>query len=132
MRRSAGIANKQVDSSVVLMLAENNEALFGQRMKRVGDSNFARQNSGIMSYLPMPAANAQRPFTACSVPPNSTISILNFIYAASWGASPIIRSTVSTNSYPGTWPQSFQRISQRLKCPLKINGHLTRPLSRRP
>ena len=68
-----------------------------------------------MNYLPMPAANAQRPFTACSVLPNSTILILNSIYAMSWTASPIIQSTVSTNSYPGTWPQSFQLISQHLK-----------------
>jgi hypothetical protein len=45
--------------------------------------------------------------------------ILNSICAMSWSASPIIRSTVSTNSYPGTWPQSFQCISQHLKCPLK-------------
>jgi hypothetical protein len=43
----------------VLMLAEDGESIFGQRMKRVGHSDFARQNSGIMSYLLTRAANAR-------------------------------------------------------------------------
>jgi hypothetical protein len=105
--------------SIVLVFTENDEALVRKWVKRVCDSDFACQNSGIMNCLPMPAANAQRPFTACSVLPNSMISIPNSIYAMSSSASPIIPLTVSTHSYPGTWPQSFQRISQHLKCPLK-------------
>jgi hypothetical protein len=105
--------------SIVLVFTENDEALVRQWVKRVCDSDFACQNSGIMNCLPIPADNVQRPFTACSVLPNSTISILNSIYAMFWSASPIIRLTVSTTSYPGTWPQCFQPISQHLKCPLK-------------
>ena len=46
------------------------------------------------------------------------------IYDPSWNASPIIRSTVSTSSYPGTWPLSFQPISQHLKCPPKYKWTL--------
>ena len=76
----------------------------------------------------MRAGNAQRPSTACSVLPNSTISILNSIYAMSWSESPIIRSTVSRDSYPGTWPHSFQRISQHLKCPLENRWTLKQAL----
>jgi hypothetical protein len=47
-------ANKQVYRSIVLMFTENDEALFCQRMKWIRDSDFARQNSGIMNCLPMP------------------------------------------------------------------------------
>ena len=64
MRGSIRTANKQVYGSIVLVLTENDEALFGQWMKRVGDGDFARQNSGIMNYLPMPAANELLSFTA--------------------------------------------------------------------
>ena len=35
----------------MLVFTENDEALFGQRMKWVRDSDFARQNSGIMNCL---------------------------------------------------------------------------------
>ena len=48
---------------------------------------------------------------------------------SSWSASPIIRSTVFTNSCPGTWPQSFQGISQHLKCPRKNRWTLKPPFS---
>ena len=102
MRRSVLTTNEQVGDSVVLVFTGNDEALVSEWVKRVCDRDFACQNSGTMNCLPMPAANAQRPFTAYSVLPNSTISILNSIYATSWSASPIIRSTVSTNSWPGT------------------------------
>jgi hypothetical protein len=119
MRRSVLTTNEQVGNSVVLVFTGNDEALVGEWVKRVCDRDFACQNSGTMNCLPMPADNAPRPFTVCSALPNSTISIPNSIYAMSWSASPIIRSTASTNFCPGTWPQSFQRISQHLKCPLK-------------
>jgi hypothetical protein len=49
---SIGTAYKQVYRSIVLVFTENDEALVGQRMKWVRDSDFARQNSGIMSCLP--------------------------------------------------------------------------------
>jgi hypothetical protein len=112
MRRSIPTANEQVYCSKMLVFTENNQALLSQRMKRVCDGDFARQNSGTMNYLPMTVANVRRPFTACLALPSSTILIPNSIYAMSWSASPIIRSTVSTNSCPGTWPPSFQRISR--------------------
>ena len=137
MRGSVCTANEQVGDSIVLVFTENDEALVRKWVKRVCDSDFACQNSGIMNCLPMPAANVPRRFTACSVQRNSMISTRNSIYAMSWGASPIIRSTESTNSYPGTWPQSFQPISQHLKCPLKNRWTLEplaklRRVSRRP
>jgi hypothetical protein len=57
--------------------------------------------------------------------------------AMSWSASLITLSTVSKNSCPGTWPLSFQLISQLLKCPPKNRWTLEltiKPLrlSRRP
>ena len=51
--------------SIVLVFTENDEALVRKWMKRVCDSDFACQNSGIMNCLPIPAANVRRPFTAC-------------------------------------------------------------------
>lgn len=60
MCRSVRTANEKMGDSVVLVFAENYEALLCERMKRVGDSDFARQNSGIMSCLPTAAANAPR------------------------------------------------------------------------
>ena len=57
--------------------------------------------------------------TVCSALPNSTMSIPNSICAMFWSASPTIRSTGSTNSCLGTWPQCFQRTSLHPKCPHK-------------
>ena len=54
MRRSVRTANEQVGDSIVLVFTENNEALVSEWMKRVCDSDFACQNSGIMNCLPMP------------------------------------------------------------------------------
>ena len=77
--------------SIVLVFTENDEALVRKWVKRVCDSDFACQNSGIMNCLPIPAANAPRPFTACSALPNSTIWIQSSIYDMSWSALLIIR-----------------------------------------
>jgi hypothetical protein len=73
MRRSLLTTNEQVGDSIVLVFTGNDEALVSEWVKRVRDRDFACQNSGIMNCLPMPAANAQRPFTACLALPNSTI-----------------------------------------------------------
>ena len=127
MRRSLLTTNEQVSDSIVLVFTGNDEALVSEWVKRVRDRDFACQNSDIMNCLPMPAADAQRPFTACSALPSLTVSTRNSICAMSWSASPIIRSTASTNSCPGTWPQSFQRISQHLKCPHKNRWTLEPP-----
>ena len=97
-------------------------------MKRVCDSDFARQNSGTMNYLPMPAANARRPFTAYSARLSSTVSIRNSICATSWSVSPITPVNRIHEFLPwNSWPQSCQRISQHLKCPPKVAGHLRPP-----
>ena len=59
----------------MLVFAEYDEALLAQRMKRIADGDFARQNSGIMNCLPIAVATAQRPSIACSAQPNSMDSI---------------------------------------------------------
>jgi hypothetical protein len=64
MSRSVYAANEQVGDSVVLVFTRNNEALISERMKRVGDGDFASQNSGIMNCLPTAAANAPQRCTA--------------------------------------------------------------------
>jgi hypothetical protein len=69
--------------SIVLVFTENDEALVRKWVKRVCDSDFACQNSGIMNCLPMPADNVRRPFTACSVLPSLTMSPQNSICAMS-------------------------------------------------
>ena len=91
MRRSLLTTNEQVGDSIVLVFTGNDEALVSEWVKRVRDRDFACQNSGIMNCLPMPAANARRPFTACSAQRSSTILIPNFICAMSWSTSPITR-----------------------------------------
>jgi hypothetical protein len=65
-------ADKQVYRCIVLMFTENDEALFGQRMKWVRDGDFAPQNSGIMNCLPMQAASAQPRFIRYWEQPSST------------------------------------------------------------
>ena len=50
-------ANKQVNCAKVLVFTENHKALRGQWMKRVGDSDFAGQSSGIMNCLPILAVS---------------------------------------------------------------------------
>jgi hypothetical protein len=79
MRRSVLTTNEQVGDSIVLVFTGNDEDFVSERVKRVRDRDFARQNSGIMNCLQMPAANAPRPFTACSALPNSTIWIQSSI-----------------------------------------------------
>jgi hypothetical protein len=53
-----------VYSSIVLVFTENDEALSGQRMKRVGNNNLTCQNSGIMDCLPTQAGSVPLPCTA--------------------------------------------------------------------
>ena len=53
MCRSVRAANEQVGDSIVFVFTENNEGLVSEWMKRVCDSDFACQNSGIMNCLPI-------------------------------------------------------------------------------
>ena len=55
MRRSLLTTNEQVGDSIVLVFTGNDEALVSEWVKRVRDSDFACQNSGIMNCLPIPA-----------------------------------------------------------------------------
>ena len=50
--------------SIVLVFTGNDEALVSEGVKRVGDRDFARQNSGIMNCLPIPADNGPQLCTA--------------------------------------------------------------------
>ena len=56
--------------SIVLVLTEDNEALFGQRVKRVGNNDFVCQNSGVMNCLPIPAENGLHRSTVSSEAPS--------------------------------------------------------------
>ncbi len=60
MRLSVRTANEQVGDSIVLVFTDNDEALVRKWVKRVCDSDFACQNSGIMNCLPIPADNGPR------------------------------------------------------------------------
>jgi hypothetical protein len=64
MRCAIYTATEQVYSSIVLVFTENDEALSGQRMKRVGNNNLTCQNSGIMDCLPTQAGSVPLPCTA--------------------------------------------------------------------
>jgi hypothetical protein len=64
MRSSIRTANEQVGDSIVLVFTENNEALVSEWMKRVCDSDFACQNSGIMNCLPMQGESGRLTFIA--------------------------------------------------------------------
>jgi hypothetical protein len=63
MCRSVLTANEKMGDSIVLVFTENHEALLSEGMKRVRDSYFACQNSGIMSCLPMPEDAAPRSYS---------------------------------------------------------------------
>jgi hypothetical protein len=84
MRRSVRTANEKMGDSIVLVFTENHEALLSEGMKRVSDSDFARQNSGIMSCLPMLVVNALPRSIRCSVLPSSMDSIQNYTSVRSW------------------------------------------------
>ena len=64
MRRSVPTTNEQVGDSIVLVFTGDDEALVSEWVKRVRDRDFARQNSGIMNCLPIPADNGPRLCTA--------------------------------------------------------------------
>lgn len=70
-------ANEKMGDSIVLVFAENYEALLSEGMKRIRDSDFARQNSGIMSCLPTRVENERLAFIHFSGQPSSTGSIRN-------------------------------------------------------
>ena len=57
MRRSVRTANEQMGDSIVLVFTEKDEALVSEWVKRVRDSDFACQNSGIMNCLPIRAVS---------------------------------------------------------------------------
>jgi hypothetical protein len=54
--RPVGPADQHMRRSVVFVLAENQETLPDQWMKRIPDHDFARRTPGTMSPLPMLAA----------------------------------------------------------------------------
>jgi hypothetical protein len=59
MRRSVSAADEQVAHPIVLVFTENDEALVSAWVKRVCDSDFACQNSGIMNCLLIPAGTCR-------------------------------------------------------------------------
>lgn len=125
MRCSVRTANQQMYSSIVLVFTQNDEALLCQRMKWVGDSDFACQNSGIMNCLPMQVVSAQLRSIRCWEQPSSTGSIRSSTSAAFSNRSPITRSTASRSCCPGISPH-LRTISPDLKCPLgRLDGHLS-------
>lgn len=62
MRRSIAAADEQVAPSIVLVFTENYEALVSKWVKRVCDSDFACQNSGIMNCLLITVASGRLSF----------------------------------------------------------------------
>jgi hypothetical protein len=66
MRGAVGPAHKDMRSAVVLILTKNDEALSGQRMERIPDSDFCSRNQGIMSPFPIAAGSAPLPCTRSS------------------------------------------------------------------
>ena len=70
MCRSVLTANEKMGDSIVLVFTENHEALLSEGMKRVRDSDFACQNSGIMSCLPTPVGNERLAFIHYSGQPS--------------------------------------------------------------
>ncbi len=92
-----------------LMLSDDQHRLAVERMKRIRDRRLERQNPGIMSSAPMPAARAPPRPTRSSRRPSSTGSIPKPICTRCSAASPITQSIASPNCCPGTssWPGRF-------------------------
>jgi hypothetical protein len=53
MCRPVRSADKQVGGAVAIILADSQELLSSQRVKRISDRDLARQNSGIMYFPPI-------------------------------------------------------------------------------
>jgi hypothetical protein len=102
MRCSVRATNKQVCRSIVLMFTEHDKALLAQRMKRISDGNFARQNSGSMSCLPMPAASAPQPFI-----PSSKTAKLNGLNPEAY-----LRAVIAPHRRP---PHKLKWISEQVQ-----------------
>jgi hypothetical protein len=107
MRRSVLTTNEQVGDSIVLVFTGNDEAFVSERVKRVRDRDFARQNSGIMNCLQIAAVSAPPPCTRSSVRPSSTDWIRNSISERCLHGSLIILSARSRISCPGTLHPHF-------------------------
>jgi hypothetical protein len=61
VRRPVCPAHKHMEGAVVLILAENDKALAGKRMKGIPDHDFVCRNRGIMSPFPIAEGSGPLP-----------------------------------------------------------------------